>query len=572
MNRTGPAVHYVPASLPRRWRGTLCACLMSIAGLTLGLAPVYAQRHALVIGNGAYEYAKRLPNAPNDATDVAAALKKAGWEVTAVRDAGVKEMLRGLRVFCESASGAEAALFFYAGHGMEVKGANYLLPVDAELAEADGEDALQLETLALDKVLRSMAGAGIRLKTVVLDCCRDNPLDRSWLATSRGGGSGGGLAEVKEGQLPEGAMLVFSTAPGKTASDGTHRNSPFTAALLSRMQAGGGSVANVFGDVASTLGSRQAAWIRFDGSGVSYAAFNKYPLVPGAGPSGGMAPPMTAADRLRAATVERPFVNSLGLEFVPVPGKPGVYMCRTETRVRDFRAYATATDYRQTGWAAVTMTIEDAGGVYSIGKAPDDEASWENPGFAQTEDHPVVCVSWDEAHEFCEWLSGQENGLTYRLPSDAEWSAAVGSLGKYPWGNEWPAPKGTGNYAGAEKIEALPGKDSSTAYDYNDGNWTTARVASYRVNRFGFYDLGGNVSECCEDLYRESMNDEEILAEFPGLRKEALSNTMPYYRVARGGSWTSEAEEGLRSSFRGICHYSIRSDDMGFRVVVEAAP
>ncbi len=568
-----------PGDLHRSRRDHAILAITFLAGLVFCVETALAQRHALVIGNGTYDYARRLPNAPNDARDVAAALKKAGWEVTERKDAGIKEMTRALRVFCEDAAGSDAALFFYAGHGMEVKGMNYLLPVDAELTEADGEDALPLETLALDQVLRSMAAARIRLKTVVLDCCRDNPLDRSWLASIRSG-NGGGLAEVRESQLPEGAMLVFSTAPGKTASDGTDRNSPFTAALLSRMNAGGGSVADIFGDVASTLGSRQAAWIRFDGSGMSFTAFRKYPLVPGDLPSSGNMPPLpppqptpawvSAADRLRAATIDRPFVNSLGLEFIPVPGKPGVFMCRTETRVRDFRAYVGATNYRQTGGCYVLKATEREDGSYSTNWVLDDSASWEAPGFFQTEDHPVVSVSWVEAHAFCEWLSSKESGLAYRLPTDSEWSAAAGTLNKFPWGNEWPPPQGAGNYAGAEKISTLPGNGWSTAYDHSDGHWNTARVASFQMNRFGFYDLGGNVWEWCEDSYLSSMNNTESIEAYPVLKGEISGNGTPF-RVVRGGGWDAYTDIHLQTSLRLNVHPTRCDVSSGFRVVVEAA-
>ncbi len=238
---------------------------------------VHAQRHALVIGNGKYQFANPLTNAPNDATDVAKALSEGDWKVTLLIDAGIREMIRGLREFCEEAQGAEYALVFYAGHGIEVKDQNYLLPVDAELREEDGEDALPLETIALKKVMNDLANAQIRLKTVVLDACRNNPLQRSWLS-SRGSG---GLATVDEKQLPEGAMLIFSTSPGKTASDGIGRNSPFTSAFLSRVTSAGGSVAVVFADVANSMKTEQRPWIRFDGSGDSFAAFQNYPLIPG---------------------------------------------------------------------------------------------------------------------------------------------------------------------------------------------------------------------------------------------------------------------------------------------------
>lgn len=266
----------IPTTLFRFLRP--CFVLL-IAGITF--ATEAQERHAFVIGNGAYTHANILPNAPQDAMDVAAALKEAGWNVELTTDAGIRGMIRSLRLFCEKASGTDSALFFFAGHGIEVKGENYLLPIDAELNDSDHEDSLPLETLSLGKVLNDLAEAKIRLKTVVLDCCRDDPLSRSWLATR---GNKGGLAEVPESELPRGAMLVFSTAPGLTAADGSGRNSPFTSALLQRMNAGGGSIADVFGDVATALGTEQPAWIRFDGSGISFTAFREYPLVPGTTP------------------------------------------------------------------------------------------------------------------------------------------------------------------------------------------------------------------------------------------------------------------------------------------------
>ncbi len=250
-------------------------------------------------------------------------------------------------------------------------------------------------------------------------------------------------------------------------------------------------------------------------------------------------------ERLHGATKEYPYVNSLGLEFVPVPGKAGVWMCRTETRVRDFRTYAEATDYVQTGGAHV-LTFKDG----NPSMAFDEAASWEKPGFAQSEDHPVVCVSWEEARTMAAWLSQEEPGLTYRLPTDAEWSAAVGGLGKYPWGSAWPPPEGAGNYS----------------YYPDDGAEHTARVAQYAENSFGFFDLGGNVWEWCEDPYRASMNDADVLEAYPFL-KEENSEGSPH-RVLRGGSWDNFAEIYLRSSCRSLGRPSVRIGIYGFRFVV----
>ncbi|MEM7697141.1 MAG: caspase family protein [Verrucomicrobiota bacterium] len=240
------------------------------------------QNYALLFGNSEYTHGIDLPNAVNDVDDLGAALKGAGWNVTVAKNVGIREMHRSVRLFTEKIAEAEAAMVFFAGHGIEVKGENYLLPSDAQLLDEEGEDALPFETLALDTLLDDLGESGVRLKVVVLDCCRNNPLSRSWLRTRS---QGSGLASVSEEQMPDGAMLVFSTAPGFTASDGVGRNSPFTSALLDRISSGGGSIGEVFGDVARALGREQPAWFRFDGRGTSFSEFQQYPLVPGFSPN-----------------------------------------------------------------------------------------------------------------------------------------------------------------------------------------------------------------------------------------------------------------------------------------------
>ncbi len=539
----------------------LLAALLVLSGIWLPLDARAAERVALVIGNGAYHHGNPLKNPTADAKDVAAALKSCGFELTggkALVDLDHLSMEGALRTFRKAAESSGVALFYFAGHGLEVGGENYLVPVDAQV---EAEYEVKHRTLALDKVLGAMAGSDDRLKIVILDCCRNNPLGRGW---SRGDAAGLGVPK----STPRGTILVFAAAPGQVAKDGKGDNSPFSGILKTELLQPGVEIERMFKTVGAGVlratGS-QEPWMN-----TSY--YGTFSFLPGngGGSSGGgaMAPSavtLTAADRLRAATVERPFVNSLEMEFVPVPGKPGVYMCRTETRVRDFESFVDATDYDATEGA---HTLESGGWKQAGG-------SWRDPRFQegskQSPDHPVVCVSWEDAHAFCEWLGGQEEGLSYRLPSDAEWSAAVGTLGKYPWGNEWPPPKGAGNYAGSEANTGAFASNNYTVIEgYHDGAPRTARVASFRPNRFGFYDLGGNVWEWCEDRYRASMNDGDVLKARPYLKEETSSDGI-LTRVVRGGSWYLSTEMALRSSFRYGDLPIIRSDAYGFRVVVEAA-
>ncbi len=272
-----------------------------------------------------------------------------------------------------------------------------------------------------------------------------------------------------------------------------------------------------------------------------------------------------ASERLGVATKENPYMNSLGMEFVPVPGKPGVLMCRTETRVRDFRAYVEATDYVQSGGAYVLKVKKNEKGEYLTPWELDKDASWERPGFEQGEDHPVVCVSWNEAQAFCKWLTQQNPGYTYRLPSDGEWSAAVGSIDKYPWGNEWPPSRGDeGNFKGKE-VNITSANWSVIEGGYADRHPRTASVGSYRVNRFGFYDLGGNVSEWCEDWFRKEMQGSYAL-EY--CKKQGCVHMEPEGYVMRGGSWAHAEEYNYFLSTRMSNIATRRDDNFGFRVVV----
>ena len=223
------------------------------------------------------------------------------------------------------------------------------------------------------------------------------------------------------------------------------------------------------------------------------------------------------------ATKEDPFVNSLGMKFVPVPGT-GVLFSIWETRVKDYQVFVEAT-----------------------------KREWEKPFFGQGPTHPAVNVSWEDATAFCGWLTGLERkegmitaSQRYRLPTDLEWSAAVGLekesgetpearsmevKGVYPWGTKWPPPQGAGNYHPSLKVDE---------YKY------TSPVGSFEPNRYGIYDLGGNVWEWCEDWY----------------------NAAKLYRVLRGASCVNDGPDSLLSSYRGYYSSEGRYDGRGFRCVL----
>ena len=190
-------------------------------------------RVALVIGNSAYSEASRLPNPVNDATDVSAALERIGFDVETRLDASRQDVSEALRAFARRSTGAEVALVFYAGHGLEVDGSNYLVPVDAQLAV---DTDVLFEAVSVDDVVASIVGSSLRI--VILDACRNNPLVQSMDRTRpQRALNPGSFADLDEDLLQGGETLVaYAAAAGSTASDGTGRNSPYTTALLAHLE------------------------------------------------------------------------------------------------------------------------------------------------------------------------------------------------------------------------------------------------------------------------------------------------------------------------------------------------
>jgi len=210
------------------------------------------RRTALVIGNSSYSSGP-LKNPVNDATAMAAQLQKLGFTVTLKRNADLRRMEDALTDFGNSLKRGGVGLFFYAGHGLQVGGTNYLVPVGARI---NRESDIKYETLDVGKVLDEMATANNGLNIVILDACRDNPYSRSFRNTSRG------LAIVSN--APVGTFISYSTSPGNVAGDGDGRNSPYTEALLRYMKEPGLTIEQVFKGVRARLGKetgdRQIPW------------------------------------------------------------------------------------------------------------------------------------------------------------------------------------------------------------------------------------------------------------------------------------------------------------------------
>jgi tRNA A-37 threonylcarbamoyl transferase component Bud32 len=255
------------------------------------------------------------------------------------------------------------------------------------------------------------------------------------------------------------------------------------------------------------------------------------------------ASPVASPNALSAATKDAPFVNTLGMKFVPVTGTKVLFSV-WDTRVRDYAAYA------RVNKVGNAWTGQETGGI-PVSREPD---------------YPVIGVTWENAQGFCQWLTEKETAgnrlpkeAKYRLPTDEEWSRAVGldseqgatpaeKSGKnwvdYPWGRIFPPTQKVGNYADSALHEKFP-KDPWLA-GYTDGFIVTSPVGSFFPNAFGLYDMGGNVWQWCEDWFDQDQEE----------------------RVMRGASWDSCVEVTLLSSNRGHCPQTFLSIRTGFRCVV----
>jgi len=223
----------------RRWRFLVPLLFLFTA---VFLVPAFAdKRVALVVGNSAYRNVAILDNPANDAKLLADTLSSLGFTLVgggALLDLDKPSLDRAVQAFGAQLAGADVGLFYYAGHGVQVRGENYLIPVDANPTKEADIDFQMLDT---NLVLRQMEGAGTRLNIVILDACRNNPFGGRGLAVGRARDAennrlrdtGGGLAQMK---APEGTLISFATQPGSVAQDGTNGNSPYARALALTMR------------------------------------------------------------------------------------------------------------------------------------------------------------------------------------------------------------------------------------------------------------------------------------------------------------------------------------------------
>lgn len=206
------------------------------------------------MGNANYSGGATLKNPVNDARAMQKTLVDLGFDVIKIENTSLDQLKKAIDNFGRKLQEYEVGLFYYAGHGIQFRGSNYLIPVDADLKE---EHQVEFDCLSADRVLRFMESATSKVNIIILDACRNNPFERSW----RRSGNGQGLAFMS---APTGTLIAYSTSPGATADDGQGENGLYTASLLKHMNTPNLPIEQVFKrvrlEVESRSGKNQTPW------------------------------------------------------------------------------------------------------------------------------------------------------------------------------------------------------------------------------------------------------------------------------------------------------------------------
>jgi formylglycine-generating enzyme required for sulfatase activity len=527
-------------------------------------------KYALVIGNGAYTNITRLNNPVNDAGDMRAALSDLGFTVDTVINGSRVQMENAIERLKNRLSAARNTygLIFYAGHGVQSGGENYLIPVDADIRS---ESYLRDRAVPVGAMLDELNQAGNELNVVVLDACRDNPF--SWRRSA-----GRGL-QVMANQ-PADSIIVYATSAGSTAADGEGRNGLFTGQLLKNLKTPGLEVSEVFrltgGDVARASEGRQrpATYNQFYGT-----AYLGRPPAPAPAATPAPAPtPVPAQTAARPAPAPTPAAQSAAAQPAstptpaarPVPVQPvpdGMVRIQGGAFMMGSPASEPGRDDNEAPHQVTVSSFYM--GKYEVTQREYAALMGNNPSNFKGDNLPVEKVSWYDAVEYCNKRSLKE-GLTpaytasgsgdgravtwnreangYRLPTEAEWEYAcrAGTTTPFSTGNNITTNQA--NYDGN--------------YPYNNNvkgtyRGKTVNVGSFAPNAWGLYDMHGNVWEWCWDRY----------GVYPGGAQTNPSGASSgSYCVLRGGSWRDNAQNA-RSALRNYITPSDRYTILGFRLV-----
>ena len=511
--------------------------LVAVLVAMLGIAPAALahKRVALVIGNSTYQHTPKLANPKNDAADIAAQLKKLGLQVIEGYDLDKAAFDRKVHDFAVALRGADAGVLFYAGHGLQVLGRNYLVPVDAK---GEAEELLDFEMVRVDVVQRAMELTS-KTNVLFLDACRDNPLARN-LARSMGTRSasvGNGLSPIEAGV---GTLISFSTHPGAVAADGAGRNSPYSAALVKYIGSPGDDLntilINVRKDVRRDTQGKQVPWEHSSLEGRFY--FN-------------VAGQSEEERGLKAKDTFKDCDECPDMTVVPagwfIMGSPAGEEGRYDNEGPQRKVVIAKP--LAIGKFEVTFAEWDACVAAGGCKHKPEDQGW---GRGK---RPVINVSWDDiTRDYLPWLA-RKTGKSYRLLSEAEWEYAARAGTTTPFSTGRTITPQQANFNG----DFTYGGSAKGAY-----RQATVEIGMFAANAFGLHDMHGNVWEWVEDCYKNSY----ATAPADGA---AVTSADCGSRVLRGGCW-NYTPRNVRSAERDWDTTDTRNFIYGFRVARTLGP
>lgn len=517
----------------------------AVAEASIAPTHVSGPRVALIIANGTYQNVDPLKNPVADAELIGNSLQAAGYQVFEAKNATRAVLIRALQDFRDKAETSSVALVYYAGHGMESAGKNWLIPIDARLRD---ERDLTVEAVELDgTVLTTLEGAkGLRI--VILDACRDNPFARSMRRIGGGKRSlSRGLAVVDENTVGD-TLVVYAAKAGSTAEDGEANNSPFALSFARRIPEPGVDVQILFrrvrDDVLRATGNQQEPYQYGSLRGEAL-----YLVPPTAGREEAEVTPASNRDKVTGPDeTEGRDVTDCALcpPLVLVPGgsflmgSPEDEVGRSPNEGPQHRVMV------QPFFAGkYEVTFDDWDACAHAGRCNGYLPS--DGGWGRGK-RPVINVGLGQIRLYLSWLS-EISGRRYRLLTEAEWeyAARAGSSGPFSWGGTISSDlanyNANGNYNGGPR-----GADLNS----------TVEVGAYPPNAFGLFDMHGNVFERVEDCFSKS---------YVGVPSNGSANLgfRCENRVLRGGSFFSHPNE-LRVSSRLAISSVHTATTFGFRV------